>query len=1066
MRFGRNFPTYQIPRWAGFYVKYDKWKVLAKAANFEGLGQAVARDCLVVEKFLDNKNEFISRHLSILNDEYGITLESWKPESLHYMRAYEKDDITAALADISSLLVDLSDYTSVTQCAVSRIKAKITDRLYDVEGLREILGTADTRWIRYLEGINAILQTLHYPSNLPNESVSSLSLSNFGSSEIIHILKEAVDALEQDPPGLLMKRLQYKPPHGLWYTSQLILILIKIGILSSSHKYLPFLISKLSTTNYIPDPHASPDPNPLRVYVLHATRLEDKLVDQEAHQGVQLILRNLPSGLWSGMLLCPDSLGRLPLHYATQHGMTATCSEMIECLESVVEPFIKDDLPIFLIPDRLGETPLSISIAHGHAEILQLFLHRLRPSKEQPSPHGAESFEGIFYDLISLAIRSRRTYIANILVECEITLGSKMHDLLYLASQYGQKSIVGRLLTYVININVGNPLRGRTPLMVASIYEHIDVVQMLLAHPSCDVGFRDHDGWTAVDHAAFKGLLDIVKMLQGQRSRSYHPSPEYIQCFNLSAHRSKMRNRASTAIELDRQTEGRSHIFMNLGHFDMEKDPLILQIDPFRQLVAPMQIPDSSLILEILPIDCEAPKPYFFSFPILEDLSNDPLYFTTTYPDAAKFQFKVYSSVLRQNPHTFGPLIGSAVVSLRALRQGLSPSLESLERDHTVSLVSSDAFDNQYAGTLTFTFVLSTPFVFPGPLPAPSELVLRRDDSPLIAGHRGHGENNARRDHLQLGENTMDSFLAALDLGADILEFGKPDLTPVIYHDFLVSETGTDAPMHTLTYEQFMAPSTMQDRTTRPLGRSDSLLRAGDPKTTQRPRSSSEGELCLDNVDLIARLKSSFNFQRFGFKGNIGGECIHGQFTTLQQLLMQIDVSVCFDIELKYPMLFEARDFNMNTFAMELNLYLDTILEIVFRHGRNRPIFFSSFSPELCMLLAAKQNIYPVLFLTESGYIPTRDIRALSFQEAVRFAKKWNLEGVVVRSQPIMASPMLVDLVKSQGLVCASWGDLNDDPESAKIQADAHLDVFITNRVGKVVRALNRRREKPVGPVP
>lgn len=132
-------------------------------------------------------------------------------------------------------------------------------------------------------------------------------------------------------------------------------------------------------------------------------------------------------------------------------------------------------------------------------------------------------------------------------------------------------------------------------------------------------------------------------------------------------------------------------------------------------------------------------------------------------------------------------------------------------------------------------------------------------------------------------------------------------------------------------------------------------------------------------------------------------------------------------------MLFEARDFNMDTFAMELNLYLDTILEIVYKYGGKRPMFFTSFSPELCMLLTTKQQLYPVMFLTESGYIPTRDIRAISFQEAVRFAKKWNLEGVVIRSQPIMASPMLIDLVKSQGLVCASWGDLNDDPECAKV---------------------------------
>lgn len=50
---------------------------------------------------------------------------------------------------------------------------------------------------------------------------------------------------------------------------------------------------------------------------------------------------------------------------------------------------------------------------------------------------------------------------------------------------------------------------------------------------------------------------------------------------------------------------------------------------------------------------------------------------------------------------------------------------------------------------------------------------------------------------------------------------------------------------------------------------------------------------------------------------------------------------------------------------------------------------------------------------------------------------------------------MLVGLVKRSGLVCASWGDLNNDLQHAKVQADAKLDVIITDKVGNVVRALD-----------
>ncbi|KAI1153407.1 Glycerophosphoryl diester phosphodiesterase family-domain-containing protein [Nemania diffusa] len=1046
MRFGRNFPWTQIPRWADFYVNYDKWKFLAKAAKFKELKEAVACDSLVIENFLYDKNKSVAQYLSILNVEYGITLEACRLETLYCVLTHEKDDITGTLTDICSLLIYLGDYISVTKRAVERIKTKTIDALYEVEKLGEILEVATAQWVKDLQGINTILQTLHRSNQSSNKRSTSLLLSNLGSGGPIRILEDASKALQRDSADCLEKCLQDEALKATTPGSQAVfLLLAKIGILCSSYKCLPLLVSILGTNH---DPSQFSSQNPLRLHILHTARLGKKnTANQDAYQGVRLLLDNLPSTRWSDMLLCLDSLGRLPLHYAAQYGMPAACSEIIERLGSVVESPTKGDLPIFLISDQLGETPLSIAITHGHAEILKLFLHQLRSSEGQPLPSSIKIFEGMFHDVVSLAIRSQHTNITEILMDWEpqfLTLGSKIHELLYLACQYGQASIVGRLSTYTSDINVGEKLTGRTPLMVASIYEHTDVVRILLAHSSCDIGVRDHSGWTAIDHAAFRGTPDLVKILQGQQPKSY-PPPGHIQYRNPAP---KTLNHASMAKELDGQTEDRSHIFMNLGHFDMEKASRILQIDPFRQLLAPMQVPDSSLTLEISAINCDADRPYLVSFPVLEDLCNDPFYFTTKDPNTAKLLFKVYSSVLEKDTRSkkMTP-IGSAVVSLRDLRQGLGLSLESLERDHTVSLISSDAFGNEYIGSLTFTFVISNPFMFQGQHPAPLKMEFKRDTSPLVAGHRGLGQNNANQDRLQLDVQVT------------------RDLKPVIYHDFLVSETGTDAPMHTLTYEQFMVPSTMQDRPTRPPGRLDSLLRTADPKIIQRPRSSSQGALRPDNIDVIARLMSTFNVQQFGFKGNIAGECIHAPFTTLQQLLVQIDASVCFDIELKYPMLFEARDFNMDTFAMELNLYLDTILEIVYKYGGKRPMFFTSFSPELCMLLTTKQQLYPVMFLTESGYIPTRDIRAISFQEAVRFAKKWNLEGVVIRSQPIMASPMLIDLVKSQGLVCASWGDLNDDPECAKIQADSHLDVIITNKVGEVVKVLGHRKDTPAGSV-
>jgi glycerophosphodiester phosphodiesterase len=132
-------------------------------------------------------------------------------------------------------------------------------------------------------------------------------------------------------------------------------------------------------------------------------------------------------------------------------------------------------------------------------------------------------------------------------------------------------------------------------------------------------------------------------------------------------------------------------------------------------------------------------------------------------------------------------------------------------------------------------------------------------------------------------------------------------------------------------------------------------------------------------------------------------------------------------------MLFEAHDWEMDTYAVEANHLADSILELIYRLAGQRTIFLSSFSPEVCILLSRKQARYPVFFLTEAGHIPSADARADSLQEAIHFARSWRLPGIISRSEPLVVSPALIGLVKDSGLVCISWGGLNDEPEHAKV---------------------------------
>ncbi|KAK4221557.1 Glycerophosphodiester phosphodiesterase GDE1 [Podospora fimiseda] len=151
----------------------------------------------------------------------------------------------------------------------------------------------------------------------------------------------------------------------------------------------------------------------------------------------------------------------------------------------------------------------------------------------------------------------------------------------------------------------------------------------------------------------------------------------------------------------------------------------------------------------------------------------------------------------------------------------------------------------------------------------------------------------------------------------------------------------------------------------------------------------------------------------------------------------------------------------MDTVAIELNKFLGFILDVVYEFGGNRTIVFTSFSPEACMALAIKQKTYPILFLVESfaGHDEPYDRRAIGVQTAMHFARHCGISGVIIRSDPFILSSSLVGKVHDRGLICWSYGNLNEDPNSALIQAEAVLDVIIVNKVRLISTTLRERHE-------
>ncbi|KAI4255168.1 MAG: hypothetical protein L6R42_006873 [Xanthoria sp. 1 TBL-2021] len=451
-------------------------------------------------------------------------------------------------------------------------------------------------------------------------------------------------------------------------------------------------------------------------------------------------------------------------------------------------------------------------------------------------------------------------------------------------------------------------------------------------------------------------------------------------------------------------------------------------------------------------------EPFIIDLPVQDNINTEPIVFTAT--DATKV--KLLFDIVHTYAGNSNQVVGRGVALLSSIKPSIGSQRITLQGDVAVPIVAASTLE--VIGLVNFNFLVIKPFSHPNMTITENQTYWKSMSSTMVIGHRGLGKNVAARRSLQLGENTIQSFIAAANLGASYVEFDvqlTKDHVPVIYHDFLVSETGIDAPVHTLTLEQFLhindSRTPRASRPTSPVLKHQDLpkIKTADPR---RNRSMSLGYSNQDgDPDMSERMKHTRDFKEKGYKGNSRGNFIQAPFTTLEEMFKKLPQHVGFNIEMKYPMLHESEEQEMDTYAVELNSFVDTVLTKVYDLGHNRPIIFSSFNPDICLLLSFKQPSIPVLFLTDAGTYPVGDIRASSLQEAVRFASRWNLLGIVAAAEPLVLCPRLVKVVKESGLVCVSYGTLNNDGEKVKLQVDEGIDAVIVDSVLAIRKGLTGR---------
>ncbi|KAK8156604.1 Glycerophosphoryl diester phosphodiesterase family-domain-containing protein [Phyllosticta citrichinensis] len=1078
MKFGEKSNLYKLPKWEQVYLPYDRLKVLLKRASnssphdFTDFESCLKTSISVLEQFFIYYSSFLVNKERHIFDQYGLNtlgsreLQDSLPLALENGRTY--------YSQIQDDYLELQMFARVNQETFERILNKIKEAYPEsflsfhkkygskswkvffhdsLVGLARLDGSEKIRkkYIsKYWDRFHHETLCLHHIEELPThmaeidrrnpysrkdqntepstpsdpEQIIKITVppnpSETSLPRIIEISPALLQQLEISmSPENFRNLVQAENPFSLDIWDQL-----NTAIHCGAWKCANFLLEsgfvpEISENDSLKDQseHGDDegrkrmprlcDPEECLNGVIHIIgegprllRLSEHLhqsVDQVLEEGIHLfrqLLRHMgPRG--QQFLQNPDrTMGkRLPLHKCSESGSFEMCALMEELLREHEQGSSVAFAKLIMTKDIEGFTPLQLAVISGHVEIVQLYISIL---KDQASADQS-TVRSILSHVLLRAIQSQNDAMFHLIAAegVDITHQSSYNGetALHVAARLGREDYVRELLKIarrqIVCIDRPDSVREWTPLFVASASGNLPLVKLFI-QAGADKTRTDHAGWTAQEHAAFRGHLAVAEKLRPSEAIE---APKPFQSVVPEAQKVDLPTNLSSFV-------------LTLGPMQQNRRAVVNDFKILQQ-----KFPDAVLSIEIVP-SSEPDQSHIFRYPFLDDITSHTMSFSSYDPDRENIEFRLWCA------------------------------------DSTKGIM-------------------------------------------------GNGQNHGNEKYLQLGENTIGSFLSAAKHGATHVEVFLPsrshygrstdhiqfdvqvtrDLVPVLFHDFSLSESGTDIPIHDLTYQQFMYASNVQSPRGDPLSM---LGKAQSPHGNPRLARSRARSLTRDEEngakEVQDRMRFTVDYQAKGFKPNTRGHFIQDTFATLEEALLEVPEDVGFNIEIKYPRIHEALGAGVSPISHDLNTFIDTILATIVRcttqHSSTstsnpspRPIVLTSFTPEVCILLAHKQRAFPILFITNGGKQPVEDhdVRAQSVRSAVRFARQWGLDGVVFAADVFDICPGLIRRVKSKGLRCGSYGGVNGDVEAVERQVRAGIDVLITDRVGLVREVVERVGAEGVG---
>lgn len=523
-----------------------------------------------------------------------------------------------------------------------------------------------------------------------------------------------------------------------------------------------------------------------------------------------------------------DTYGRMPLHYAAQYGFVVVCQIIVSHMQAWGLFEISDRIDAPFWQDSDGLSPLHLSVIGGHYLTARVLLESedwrgANDRKAAVRKHMSRSGE-----ILALATKADFVRIVQLLAEAGVDLDyqdDQGETALHLAARFGHLECARALLrgsnSQKAEVNLAENVFGWTPLFIACVEGHFNIVELLI-DAGANLKTADTSGWTAQEHAALRGHIHIAEALSTSLLATSKPDADGISTASTTL--AALNNPTADTKGQKTTSNGHGHangsistsepvktfghryltketmILVSLGSMDMRKSIQAVCLDRIPLKSAHTTQLDTALSIVVSAVGADG-EPSITDLPVQDNINTEPIVFMANDATKVKLLFDIVPTYAGNN----NQIVGRGVALLSSIKPSIGSQRITLQGDVAVPIIAANTLE--VIGSVNFNFLIIKPFSHPNMTIRENQMYWKSMSSTMVIGHRGLGKNVAARRSLQLGENTIQSFIAAANLGASYVEFDvqlTKDHVPVIYHDFLVSETGIDAPVHTLTLEQFL----------------------------------------------------------------------------------------------------------------------------------------------------------------------------------------------------------------------------------------------------------------------